>query len=127
MSASEFGIIHKDLRTGVLTPGCCVDRACQPHTCMALPAGKTCADCVHVERCVTMFGIKPESAICDFYPRRYQTTCPVCGIPVMPATKNIKAYCIRGHWPEPVDLAMAQREAEVRIAHELSLQPKDDQ
>ncbi len=69
---NEIGIIHKDLRTGVLTPGCCVDKDCKPHTCMALPAGKTCGDCVHVGRCTLLFGIKPEATICDFYPRRFE-------------------------------------------------------
>lgn len=125
--SDEFGTIHKDLRTGILTPGCCVDDACQPHTCMTLPAGKTCADCIHVERCVAMFGVKPENVICDFYPRRYQTTCPKCGVPVIPETEHIKARCPTGHWPEVEDLARAQRDAEARIAYEMSLQPKDQE
>ncbi len=36
----------------------------------ALPEGKTCADCVHVRRCVEMFGQKPEDTACQFIPSR---------------------------------------------------------
>lgn len=27
--------------------GCCADKACSDTTCMELPSGKTCGDCVH--------------------------------------------------------------------------------
>ena len=38
---------------------------------MKLPNGKTCADCVHVYRCTTIFGAKSTNTECDFYPIRY--------------------------------------------------------
>lgn len=71
------------------TPGCCVDRlyaernpdhpgaaalrrlGCTPTTCMQLPEGQTCSDCVHVRRCTTLFGAKPDNTTCDFFPRRF--------------------------------------------------------
>ena len=38
---------------------------------MQLPPGKTCADCAHVERCIT-FGFSKRSATnCDFAPSRF--------------------------------------------------------
>lgn len=40
--------------------------------CMYLPDGKTCADCVHVERCTLMFGAKPENTSCGFEPIRFR-------------------------------------------------------
>lgn len=59
-------------------PGCCVDReyktprGCKPDTCMVLPDGKTCADCVHVRRCVAMFGATETDRWCQFFPRRFR-------------------------------------------------------
>ena len=69
-------------------PGCCVDswseakragRKALPvcagdaaASCMRLPNGATCADCVHVKRCTSLFGVKPTDNVCDFHPRRYQ-------------------------------------------------------
>ena len=40
--------------------------------CMDLPDGKTCADCVHVSRCVMMFGAKPENTFCGWEPIRFK-------------------------------------------------------
>jgi hypothetical protein len=37
----------------------------------ALPEGKTCADCIHVRRCVAMFGGDPGNTSCDWIPSRY--------------------------------------------------------
>jgi len=55
--------------------GCCVDRkygtGCTDETCMNLPNGATCGDCVHVRRCVAIFGRKPTDTSCDFFPRRF--------------------------------------------------------
>lgn len=55
--------------------GCCVDRAynkgCEVSTCMHLPHEKTCTDCVHHDRCTTMFGAKSENTSCQFFPRRF--------------------------------------------------------
>lgn len=39
---------------------------------LALPAGRTCSDCVNCKRCCGMFGSKPENKMCDFYPPRFQ-------------------------------------------------------
>jgi hypothetical protein len=50
--------------------GCCVDQKCTPETCMGLPEGKTCGDCVQVRRCVGIFGHTPTDTYCDWYPRR---------------------------------------------------------
>ncbi|MBA0342099.1 hypothetical protein D7U87_15525 [Stenotrophomonas maltophilia] len=52
--------------------GCCADKACSDSTCMELPAGKTCRDCVHVHRCCGIFGHTPTDTHCDWFPRRYR-------------------------------------------------------
>jgi len=51
---------------------CCIDFTCTPETCMELPNGLTCRDCFYCNRCVTMFGAKPENTKCEFYPRRFR-------------------------------------------------------
>lgn len=59
---------------------CCVDRqyqgashACNQRTCTHLPVvGQTCADCVHVEKCTTMFGQDATDTACQFFPRRFR-------------------------------------------------------
>lgn len=55
--------------------GCCVDRkygtGCNDDNCMQLPADTTCADCVHVIRCTTLFGSEPENDTCEWFPRRF--------------------------------------------------------
>lgn len=51
--------------------GCCVDKACNPGTCMDLPDGLTCGDCFHEERCCAIFGHVPEDTYCDWFPRRF--------------------------------------------------------
>lgn len=38
---------------------------------MNLPPGRTCADCMHTERCVSLFGAIPQDETCDFFPVRY--------------------------------------------------------
>lgn len=40
--------------------------------CMALPEHCTCAVCIHVNRCVSIFGVKPENTHCDFSPIRFE-------------------------------------------------------
>ena len=38
-----------------------------------LPAGKTCADCVHGKRCDALFGaVRRAFTSCDFWPSRYR-------------------------------------------------------
>ncbi len=39
--------------------------------CMRLPDGKTCGDCVHVEKCVAMCGARRENTSCGFEPVRF--------------------------------------------------------
>lgn len=39
---------------------------------MDLPAGMTCADCVHCSRCTAMFGHIPEDETCDWSPSRFR-------------------------------------------------------
>ena len=51
--------------------GCCTDKACTPDTCMELPAGKTCGDCIHTYRCVAIFGHTAADTYCDWFPRRF--------------------------------------------------------
>lgn len=60
-------------------PGCCVDRkygtGCTDDTCMRLPAGKTCGDCVHTRRCEGLgYTQSPDEKACSFFPRRFQET-----------------------------------------------------
>jgi hypothetical protein len=52
--------------------GCCADKNCDENTCMQLPEGKTCGDCVNEKRCVAMFGHSPSDTYCDFFPRRFR-------------------------------------------------------
>lgn len=64
-------------------PGCCIDRlwaeragrrdgsSCDTRTCMTLPEGKTCGDCIHLQRCQGLFGCPPDRKTCDFFPRRF--------------------------------------------------------
>lgn len=52
--------------------GCCADAACTGETCMTLPAGTTCGDCIHLYRCVTIFGRTAEDTSCEWFPRRYR-------------------------------------------------------
>lgn len=56
--------------------GCCADKKCTPETCMDLPAGKTCGDCVREYRCCAIFGHKPEDTYCDWFPRRFREAKP---------------------------------------------------
>jgi hypothetical protein len=41
-----------------------------PHR-MNLPAGKTCADCVHCHRCCSIYGHIPADERCDWAPSRF--------------------------------------------------------
>lgn len=58
--------------------GCCVDKkygkGCTPATCMELPIGKTCGDCVQVERCEAFLGdrFKRSNTACDWFPRAFR-------------------------------------------------------
>ena len=52
--------------------GCCVDKACTSATCMALPEGKSCGDCVHIYRCKAIFGHVETDTSCDWFPRRFR-------------------------------------------------------
>lgn len=56
--------------------GCCADKkygkGCTPATCMELPAGKTCGDCVHAKRCEAIFGHTAADTYCDWFPRQFR-------------------------------------------------------
>jgi hypothetical protein len=56
--------------------GCCADKACTNFTCMELPAGKTCGDCLHFLHCAAFYAHKPTDAYCDFFPRRFVSAQP---------------------------------------------------
>jgi hypothetical protein len=47
-------------------------RAGKQYGTLDLPEGKTCGDCVHIDRCQAMFGHIPEDQTCDWYPARFQ-------------------------------------------------------
>jgi hypothetical protein len=57
--------------TATWTHGCCTDNACTRETCMALPAGKTCAVCLHYHRCRWLIRISGRETWCDWFPRRF--------------------------------------------------------
>lgn len=56
----------------IVKHGCCADKSCTPDTCMGLPDGKTCGDCVHEYRCCLIFGHTQTDTYCDWFPRKYQ-------------------------------------------------------
>ncbi len=56
--------------------GCCADKACTDATCMELPVGKKCGDCIHAKRCVAMFGHSYNDTYCDWFPRRFREVTP---------------------------------------------------
>lgn len=47
---------------------------------MSLPAGKTCGDCEHFERCSVMFGHIAGDEVCDFSPSRFVLATTVEGL-----------------------------------------------
>ena len=52
--------------------GCCVDKACNTETCMQLPNGSTCDDCIWLRSCVALgYTNSGKNTSCDFYPRRF--------------------------------------------------------
>jgi len=56
--------------------GCCADRkygkGCTTETCMVLPQGTTCGDCVHIARCKAIYGHVEQDTYCDWFPRRFR-------------------------------------------------------
>lgn len=42
------------------------------HQCMYLPDKKTCADCMHINLCESIFGAQPENTSCGFEPIRFR-------------------------------------------------------
>lgn len=60
-----------------MSQGCCVDKVCTPETCMDLPHGTTCGDCMHIKRCLAL-GFTPSETetVCSFYPRRLRVLQP---------------------------------------------------
>lgn len=54
--------------------GCCADKACNDKTCMKLPEGKTCGECVHVDHCIAFYAHTQADTYCDFFPRRFMAS-----------------------------------------------------
>ena len=52
-------------------PGCCADKSCNEKTCMRLPEGATCGQCVNFNLCANLHGAKDDDKTCDYFPRRY--------------------------------------------------------
>lgn len=52
--------------------GCCADKACTSKTCMELPEGKTCGDCVNFRHCTAFYAHTSADTYCDFFPRRFR-------------------------------------------------------
>ena len=54
---------------------------------MELPEGMTCGHCIHIRRCMLIFGHKPEDTACDWFPRKFvlddkpKLICAACGNP----------------------------------------------
>lgn len=42
------------------------------HQCMLLPDGMTCGDCINIDWCSKVYGVKPEYTSCDFEPIRFK-------------------------------------------------------
>jgi len=74
--------------------GCCADKSCTPETCMCLPVGYTCRDCVHHVWCEKIIGKSSQDDTCDFFPRRFCTerkgqdivetkACKTCGASII--------------------------------------------
>lgn len=63
--------------------GCCADKkygkGCNERTCMSLPAGKTCGDCVRYESCAAFLGggrFQASNTSCDWFPRAFVERAP---------------------------------------------------
>jgi hypothetical protein len=54
-----------------LNHGCCTDKVCTPKTCMGLPPGTTCGDCMFVAKCKAIYGHVETDTFCDWFPRRF--------------------------------------------------------
>ncbi len=51
---------------------CCLDEECTPSTCMKLPEGKTCKDCLDWDICKLLFRIHKDKCNCDFFPTKFR-------------------------------------------------------
>jgi hypothetical protein len=70
---------------------------------MLLPAGKTCAECAHIERCVSFGFSKRSATTCDFAPSRFLER------PRPPAQRGT-GY-VSPLWPPPGDPRAAHGDA----------------
>lgn len=55
-----------------MSHGCCADKACTDQTCMELPAGKTCGNCVNFRHCQAFYAHAATDTYCDFLTRRFR-------------------------------------------------------
>jgi hypothetical protein len=53
--------------------GCCTDKTCTPQTCMELPEGVRCRQCLLKVQCVDLLGDSYDEnhTYCDWFPRRF--------------------------------------------------------
>lgn len=52
---------------------CCVDRSCNPDTCMRLPDGLYCSDCACVNGCLALGDTDSlDCEVCGFFPREFR-------------------------------------------------------
>jgi hypothetical protein len=63
---------------------------------MALPAGKTCGACAHVERCLMLGTTSRTATACDWSPSRFVE-------PVTPVPKPAPGAYVSPLWPPPGD------------------------
>lgn len=42
------------------------------HQCMFLPDGMTCGDCINIDWCSKVYGVKPRYTSCGFEPIRFK-------------------------------------------------------
>lgn len=42
------------------------------HQCMFLPDRMTCGDCINIDWCSKVYGVKPRNTSCDFEPIRFK-------------------------------------------------------
>lgn len=47
------------------------DKNCK-HQCMFLPDGMTCGDCINIDWCSKVYGVKPRYTSCGFEPIKFK-------------------------------------------------------
>ena len=86
-------------------PGCCGNGDCTETTCMTLPEGETCSDCVHFCRCSWLISCDATRTRCDWYPRRFR--------PIRDVTVDVR---IRARVSTPAMLGAGMNRKRVAVA-----------